>query len=136
MNRRAISWILWGLAYLACAGAITAAAWRGRQSAIAVYESPEGRAEWREWKEAAQAMEEKGGSLARRAPKSDEPPALVLLRDHFVTCLAGLLLAFTALFGVLMVLVRGAYGQRSNQEIPQADVRSPRPGIPGERGRG
>ncbi len=118
MNRRPFTLIFWGLAYLACAGAITVTAWRARQSAIAVYESPEGRAEWREWKEAAQEMASKGGPLARRAPKSDEPPALVLLRDHFATCLAGMLLAFSALFGVLMLLIRGAYGGSSRTDEP------------------
>ena len=34
---------------------------------------------WQEWREKAQ---DAAGGVARRAPKSSEPPALVLMRDH------------------------------------------------------
>lgn len=127
MNRNRIAWIVWGLVYLACASGIVVATWRGRQSAIAKYDSAEGQAEWGEWKQAAEEMTAKGGSLARRPPKGNELPALVLLRDHFATCLAGLLLAFTALFGVLAALVGGALGSRRETPVlSEADERRQR----------
>lgn len=109
------SLILWGLAYLLCATGIVVATWRGRASAVATYDSASGQAGWQEWKDAARKMSDEarkisdeGATMGRRVPKSDEPPALILLRDHFGTSLAGMLLAFTAIFAVFMVLVRGA----------------------------
>jgi len=127
MDRQRIVWLVWGFVYLACVSGIVMATWRGRQSAIATYDSAEGKAEWGEWKEAAEEMAVQGGTLARRPPKGNELPALVLLRDHFATCLAGLIIAFTALFAVLVVLVRGAFGARpETAALSEADERRQR----------
>ena len=43
----------------------------------------EARQEWQTWKEAVERGDAQLGPVARRPLKSDEPPAVVLLRDHF-----------------------------------------------------
>jgi hypothetical protein len=45
--------------------------------------------------------------VARRAVQSREPPALVLLRDHFGAVLGTSLLVAGVLFGFLTLTVRG-----------------------------
>ena len=53
------------------------------------------------------------GPVKRREPKSLEPPALVLMRDHFAVCLGLALLLSTVLFGTFMFFVRGALASGS-----------------------
>ena len=57
-------------------------------------------------------MADEPNVVQRRAPKSAEPPALVLMRDHFAACLAIAVLLSSVLFGTFMVLVRGALSSR------------------------
>ena len=42
-------------------------------------------------------------------PKSDEPPALVLMRDHFAVCLSGSLVISSVLFFFLAFLITGMF---------------------------
>ena len=44
-----------------------------------------------------------------------QPPALVLMRDHFGVCLSLAIVLSTVLFGTFMMLVRGAMGSRVGQ---------------------
>jgi hypothetical protein len=53
-------------------------------------------------------MAQGAGPVKRRVPGSLEPPALVLMRDHFAVCLGFALLLSTVLFGTFMFFVRGA----------------------------
>jgi len=55
-------------------------------------------------------MAEQPSVVKRRAPKSAQPPALVLMRDYFAVCLGGALVLSTVLFATFMMLVRGAFG--------------------------
>jgi len=83
-----------------------------RSEAIAVYGSAVAQAEWDTWREDATKMAEQPSVVKRRAPKSLEPPALVLMRDHFAVCLSGALVLSSVLFGTFMILVRGATSSR------------------------
>ena len=132
MKPQRTAWIVWGLLYATTSAGVAWAVWQGRASAVAAYDSPEGRARWSEWKEAAEQMAVEGGPLARRPPKSFESPALILLRDHFTTCLVAILLTYSALFAVLVVLVNGALRTRHTPpEITPADLPKTSPPAPG-----
>src|SRR5262245_28703363 len=85
---------------------------RLRGMALAVYGTPEAQAEWDEWRKRATEMEQQPESVKRRAPKSAEPPALVLMRDYFAVCLGLAVVLSTVLFGTFMMLVRGAMSDR------------------------
>jgi hypothetical protein len=58
-------------------------------------------------------MAEQPSTVKRRAPKSAEPPALVLMRDYFAVCLALAIVLSTVLFGTFMFFVRGALQQNA-----------------------
>jgi hypothetical protein len=98
----------WLLAYAAMIALVVAGVFYGRHVALAVYGSPEAQAEWEAWRVGAQQLAEASGPVKRRVPKSVQPPALVLMRDHFAVCLGGAIVLSTILFGTFMLLARGA----------------------------
>jgi hypothetical protein len=98
----------WLIAYLAMLALVTRGVFYGRQQALAVYGSAEAQTEWDAWRSDAKKMAEQPSTVKRRAPKSAEPPALVLMRDYFVVCFAGAVVLSTVLFGTFMLLVQGA----------------------------
>jgi hypothetical protein len=100
------------LLYVGIIAAVAGALVRARQIAIDTYGSAEAQAEWDEWRDEARQMAEGTGPVQRRVPKSAEPPALVLMRDHFAACLVGSVLLTTVLFATFMFFVRGALAAR------------------------
>lgn len=102
----------WLLAYLTVMAAISAGLAYGRWQALATYGTPEAKTQWEDWRKDAAKMAQGPGPVKRRAPKSPEPPALVLMRDHFAACLVLALLLSTVLFGTFMFFLRGALAQR------------------------
>jgi hypothetical protein len=78
-----------------------------RQSTLASLEHSGPQAAWDEYRDAVRAGKADQGFVRRRAPVSDEPPTLVLLRDHFAVCLVGLLTMSGLLYGALIFLIRG-----------------------------
>ena len=82
----------------------------GRARLLGIYGTSDAQVEWDAWREDAKRMA-KSGPVARRAPKSQQPPALILMRDYFVICLVGSLLLASVLFGTFMILLRGALSQ-------------------------
>jgi len=100
--------LFWLLAYFAMTAAIVCGLLHARRVATAVYGTADAQAEWNTWREDARRMAEEPSPVKRRAPKSVEPPALVLMLDYFGVCLGLVLVLSTVLFGTFMVLVRGA----------------------------
>lgn len=80
---------------------------RARQWTLDQYASEEAQKQWDRWVDEAQRQAEGDGPVARRVPKSKEPPALVLMRDHYPTCAAGAWLFSTLLFSVLSYFAWG-----------------------------
>jgi hypothetical protein len=78
-----------------------------RASTIAELSTPEEQAHWEKWKADAARQDGTTGPVARRAPKSDEPPTLVLLRDHYTVIVVASLTFYTFLFALAMFLGRG-----------------------------
>jgi hypothetical protein len=124
---------LWLLAYLAVMALVAAGLFYGRGQSVASYGTAAAQTEWDEWRSDAKDMAMGAGPVKRREPKSPEPPALVLMRDHFAACLGLALLLSTVLFGTFMVFIRGALGsggqfvdrsQRSSR-LPNSDSRTP-----------
>jgi hypothetical protein len=98
---------------------------RMRAMAIEVYGTAEAQAEWDTWREDAEKMAEQPSVVKRRAPKSVQPPALVLMRDYFGVCLSGALVLSTVLFATFMMLVRGATGRVDSVRHSAGGGRSP-----------
>lgn len=72
------------------------------------YGTSQASADWQAWKSAAEELAEEG-PVTRRPPKATEPPALMLMRDHFPACLGISLLLSSCLYAWFMVSVRGAF---------------------------
>jgi hypothetical protein len=101
--------LAWLLAYVATMALVCAGLAYGRANLLAAYGSEEAFSDWNMWRFEV-AVEQGMGkpSVQRRIPKSEEPPALVLMRDYFPACLGLALLLSTVLFGTFAFFVRGA----------------------------
>jgi hypothetical protein len=104
--------VIWLLMYVAMLAAVIGGMLHVRGVAMEMYGSPEAQAQWNAWRDDAQKMAAEPSVVQRRAPKSAQPPALVLMRDHFAACLAIAVVLSSVLFGTFMILVRGAMSSR------------------------
>lgn len=96
--------LAWALLYVVLLGIIVWQVSGLRTQMLARLSTPEAKADWEKWR----ADTTKPGPVARREPKSTEPPALVLLRDYYGICLGAALFFSSLLFLVTMLFVRGA----------------------------
>ncbi len=90
--------------------------WSARQSVLASLANDAAQAEWREFK--AEVIREQNRSdtpVDRRPPTSDEPPSLILLRDHFGGIVFGSLVVLSFLYAFVVFVVQGA--MRGSQPI-------------------
>lgn len=121
MSRRTIN-VLWLIAYLATMTGLVTGAVLVRNRTVADLSRPESLAQWRQWKEDTQRQnaDPKSSPVARKPVKSEEPPALILLRDYFAAILGVALLVGSFLFGFLMVVIRGVWaaGRKTGKVEP------------------
>jgi hypothetical protein len=83
-----------------------------RQSVLSNFSSIDARGDWQTWRSDVEHEQQQPQTVARRVPKSAEPPALVLMRDYFVTCLVGTVLFVSLLYWVFAALAIGAITTR------------------------
>jgi hypothetical protein len=101
-------WIALGL-YLVLIIAALAALPFARNRAIANMGSASQRQAWQRWRDEVQRQGDAGGgAVERRVPRSPEPPTLVLLRDHFASCMVGGFVLTTLLYWSTALFIRGA----------------------------
>ena len=105
-KRFSIADLLWLTLLIAMLAAVAAGMFYVRDSVLqsAGAESQE---DWEAWREAVKEGQAETGPVQRRVPKSNEPPALVLLRDHFAVCLTIALVLSSVLFGTFVLFARG-----------------------------
>ncbi|MEX2186601.1 MAG: hypothetical protein WD875_07400 [Pirellulales bacterium] len=89
--------------YVAMLAGVTAGMFYARDVAAPQLATQQGQADWNTWRREATGK----GPVARREPKSIEPPLVVLMRDYFAVCLTGAILFSSLLFAVLAFVVRG-----------------------------
>jgi hypothetical protein len=94
--------------YLLCMAAVAYGMFTARRSAIRNYGSATAADQWETWRVEAASQSGGEGPVVRRPPKSEKPPALMLMTEHFGTCLALSLLLTSILYATLVVMVRGA----------------------------
>ncbi len=78
-----------------------------RANTLRVMSTPEAQAEWEAWR-ASDVNQRDDLPVKRRPPKSPEPPALVLMRDHFPVLLGAAVVFGSLLYGALGFAVKGA----------------------------
>jgi hypothetical protein len=101
--------ILLLLAYVATMVAVVATLLAARRSALATLDTPQAHEQWRAWKAETERQKKTGGPIDRRTVRSDEPPALILLRDRFPAILVTSLLIGSFLFMFLAFVAWGAF---------------------------
>jgi hypothetical protein len=119
--------LLWLVLWMALLAAVAAAMFYVRQSVLQTA-GAETQQNWEEWREAVKAGQNKEGPVQRRVPKSAEPPAIVLLRDHFTVCLTIALVLSSILFGTFVLFARGVM----NSPGPQISSLSHPPEFPSD----
>src|SRR5262245_12836088 len=99
--------------YMALVGLVVWGMTAWRQAVVTNLSTPQAQAAWNEWR--AEAAQEDGtrGPVQRVAPKSPEPPMLVLLRDYFAACVVGLLAPLSALYAFIAWIIWGMLRQDS-----------------------
>jgi len=115
--------LAWLLAYLVVLGLVIGGLLYGRQQALETYGAEQAQTDWDTWRSDAKDMAMGAGPVKRREPRSREPPALVLMRDHFAACLALALLLSTVLFGTFMFFIRGALQSSPTLRVGQNSAR-------------
>jgi hypothetical protein len=106
--------LAWLLLYLSVMAVVLGGLVYGRSQALAAYGSDAAQTEWDDWRADAKKMTADDGPVKRREPKSAQPPALVLMRDHFAACVGLALVLSSVLFGTFMVFIRGALAAPAN----------------------
>ncbi len=100
-------WLWWTVGYVMLIGVVAATMFSVRQSAISQLSSPESISDWQAWREDVREQQLHKGPVERRVPKSDEPPALVLMRDFFGVLTVGALLFSSMLYWVIAWFITG-----------------------------
>jgi len=91
-----------------------------RQETLATMSTPEAQAEWDAWR-ASEVNQRQDLPVKRRPPKSPEPPALVLMRDHFPVLLGAAVVFGSLLYAALAFAVSGAL--RTNVDLGKGEPR-------------
>jgi len=96
-----------------------------RRRALQNLPSEAAQRDWQAWREEARRQSKGAGPVKRSVPASEEPPALVLLRDYYAASL-GTVLAFGSLtYAVLVFFLRGALSGKTS--VDDSDSRNPQP---------
>lgn len=101
-------WIGWIIGYTLILMAVSVTMFKMRSWAIHQLATPQAVADWQTWRDDVQQLQHPPGPVQRRVPKSGEPPALVMLRDHFFVSIAGAVLFSSMLYWVFALFVIGA----------------------------
>lgn len=113
---RRTGWLwLWGVGYFALLAGVLYAMDAARSYAVTQMATDESLADWRKWREDVRREQRSPEVVARRVPKSVEPPMLVLLRDHYPVLLGGAIMFSSILYGTLAWLITGAAASTSEQ---------------------
>jgi hypothetical protein len=102
--------LICAVVYVIGAAAIVFGLSRWRTSTVAELSTPAEQESWQTWKTDASKQDGHSGPVARRTPKSDEPPTLVLVREHFGVLVAAALTFYSFLYFLAVFLARGMIG--------------------------
>ncbi len=111
---RRVSLFIWLFGYVATMVALLFGLRVAQRRVIASMSDPEKIAAWRAWAEETRQPPQSDQPVARRPVKSDEPPSLVLMRDHFLAVQGVTITIGSFLFGFLCFLGYGIWQQRDH----------------------
>jgi hypothetical protein len=114
--------VIWFLIWAAMLGAVAGAMFSVRHNVLQSA-GAESQQDWDQWREAVKDGQDDEGPVQRRVPKSNEPPAVVLLRDHFAVCLTIAVVLSSVLFGTFVLFARGVLNSPSPRPESRANGR-------------
>ena len=106
---------VWLAGYVCFLGLLAAWLWNVRQEYVAELSTPQATSDWNAWQESVKKQQDDPTlPVKRRVPKSNEPPHLLLLRDHFAAVLVTLLLVATIFYTFFALVIRGLWTSSPN----------------------
>jgi hypothetical protein len=99
--------------YAVVLAAIVGCTLKIRQTILRDFDTPEARAEWQAWRDAEPNQPDRG-PVRRKPPSTAEPPALLLMRDHFAVVMSGAILFGSFLFVAIATAARGALARNDS----------------------
>jgi hypothetical protein len=99
-------WV-WIVGYAVMTVTVVWTMFAARDRALEQLSTAQSVAQWQAWREDVRQQQTQPSSVQLRVPKSSEPPALVLMRDHFAVSMFGAVLFSTALYWVLAWFISG-----------------------------
>jgi hypothetical protein len=115
---------VWLVAYLATITTVVLVVQWARTTTLRDMDTPEARAQWQTWREAP-PNQNTDGPVRRRPPATAEPPALLLMRDHFMMVMSGSLLFSSLLFAAIMMAARGVFSRAHDTQREPTDRDKP-----------
>jgi hypothetical protein len=113
-------WIWCIVVYLLAMIGIVVLMTRARDRAVTQLATPESMANWNKWRTDVREQQDQPGPVQRRVPKSAEPPALVMMRDHFAVSLFGALFFSTLLFWFFAWFMMGILRSSKTRTAPSS----------------
>ena len=110
--------------YLALVGVVVWGMNAWRRTVVTNLSTLQAQSSWNEWRTEAAQEDGTHGPVQRVAPKSPEPPMLVLLRDYFPACVFGLLAPLSALYAFIAWISCGVLRERQQRRPAQASPRT------------
>jgi hypothetical protein len=95
------------IAYVALIMGVTSGMFYARDVVAPSLDTQQGQQNWDVWRHDAADQVAGKGPVARREPKSNQPPLVVLMRDYFAVCLGGAILFSSLLFAVMLFILQG-----------------------------
>jgi len=112
VRRRWRRWLPWIVAYVVLLAGVVVGVRKCRDWAVSQLATPKSIADWQAWREDVRTNQDKSIGVQRRVPKSAEPPALIMMRDHFAVSMIGAVLFSSALYWVFAWFVMGILDAR------------------------
>ena len=100
---------IWLCLYVALMATIGGGLYWVRTGFTQLYQGAQAQEDWDAWRQEAIRQRDGGGPVKRRKPKSDQPPILVLMDEHFAVCVTASVVLGSALFLTTMFFLRGTW---------------------------
>ena len=114
MTRGAIVWLVGFVVLLAV---LNVGLFYARGRVIDTLGTPAAIADWQKWKAETKRVAESDGPVKRREAKANEPPVLLMFRDHFPAVVVSLSISAGLLYFFVMIVIRGMLGPRRQMPL-------------------
>ena len=122
LQNKLLGKIPWLVVYFAIVAVATVGMFWLRGVVVNQQQKPAAVEDWNEWRNDVKEHDANLGPVERRIPASAEPPALVLMRDHFVACMVAVVVGTALVTGVTMWFLEGALGSAKRRRQHEAQA--------------